>query len=341
MIEVDPFEVKLLADYGAVPANIFGTVRYTIRVYQRRKKLRELEKQQQGFFERARRRVQEKYAAIVEQVRDGASEQDEELQSVLAPIQEATQLIGDRAAQLEATREQFEAQVAKLEGELSSRGDDRKEIEADRNRAQIVLEDCLQKQARCQANLRRVRSQLGAAHDAAAAAAGENAEFAPPEHARQIAELEGQKASLTEQLRAHDGAVADARRTVGVHDKALRELGRRVGNIHDRRRALDQQASEARDLRVEGLRAAEQTRLDAFERTLRLLLDDHAQLFDDQTREAVEQLDQELGKARYECEKHSQAINAYDEDAYKKGVVIMVVVAVGLLLALFAIARVG
>ena len=329
MIEVDPFEVKLLADYGAVPANIFGTVRYTIRVYQRRKKLRELEKQQQGFFERARRRVQEKYAAIVEQVRDGASEQDEELQSVLAPIQEATQLIGDRAAQLEATREQFEAQVAKLEGELSSRGDDRKEIEADRNRAQIVLEDCLQKQARCQANLRRVRSQLGAAHDAAAAAAGENAEFAPPEHARQIAELEGQKASLTEQLRAHDGAVADARRTVGV------------GNIHDRRRALDQQASEARDLRVEGLRAAEQTRLDAFERTLRLLLDDHAQLFDDQTREAVEQLDQELGEARYECEKHSQAINAYDEDAYKKGVVIMVVVAVGLLLALFAIARVG
>jgi hypothetical protein len=180
-----------------------------------------------------------------------------------------------------------------------------------------------------------------AAHEDAREAAGKDARFAPPEHAKKIAALEREHERVRAQKQAADDAVDRARAELRERERALREVADRIFGIHRRRQATEELARRQQSSGYDALRRAQDKRLEAYQRALARLGDEHAGLLGPEARLRVDELERGLAVADADLERHRLAVDAYDADGLKRGVAVLAVAAVALLLVLVTIARVG
>src|SRR5262249_12382293 len=123
------------------------------------------------------------------------------------------------------------------------------------------------------AKAKRTEIELRAAHDAARAAAGPNARYAPPEHAQRIAELEAERAQRAAELAAVAQAADRANAAARTARDAQREAHRRVEAVREERARLDRTREHQVGVGVEGVRAAGDARRAAYAMVGRELLE--------------------------------------------------------------------
>ena len=337
-LSADDYEVKALAQYGPVPEPIWAAPKYAWRVYQRRQELRKQLVQQESFHEQAQKAVREKLAAEVDAIAE--RHDSDELSMILAPIDDAEQMFGQRRAQIDAAAGQFAAQFADIDKQLAAEQEVRKQRVRDREMAQIQVEDAVQKHARVTGEVKRLEAMIAAAHEQAQKAAG-GADFAPPEHARKIAALEAQKGKVATQLEARERALAEAKTALRERAAELRAVDDRVRAIHARTNQTEEQAGEARQLAIEGMKQAHQRRLQAYETALERICIERPDLVDEATQARIDQLKKDLAEVDVDLERHRLAIDAYDKPTFQKGVGLVAAAAVLLLVLLVSLARVG
>jgi hypothetical protein len=330
-------EVLLLARYGEAPVTLFASLGYAVRVVRRRRELARLFTEVRREEERQRRLGQGELATLLDAVRQ-RHDDHEGVRAVVRPIDDARLLIANRAHELDLAQQRHQAQSSQLDAELALRAEDRERLLGERRGAQVALEDATHQHARVKGELGRLDRDLTMAHDAASKAAGDS-EFAPPEHARRITELQGKQASAKVELSQASRVLADAQARVAAFDRQLKEVDGRVADTHARRRALDHQALVARDRGAEAIKIADHHRLDLGEAALRLLVEQHPELFGVAE---VQRFEAVLGAMRLqarEVEKHRLAVDAYDKEAMKRGLLLAICIVVGLGVLAFALSR--
>ena len=337
----DELAVRQLAGYGLVPENILGTLPYAWRVYRRRKELKALHAEQQQTHREVSRGLREQMAGLVDEATAGLGDDHAEVQSLLAPIAQCDQLIEQRSKTLDAAASQYSAQVVSIDKELAGIQEARQQASQARSMAQIKLEDALQKRSQAQATVKRLDERIQAAHDAARAAAAKGADFAPPEHARQIKALQAKRGPLAQAVEAAEAAVAQAQGALREADRGLRDVERKLAAAQERRRAVEKEAGQAQDVGFKGLREAQERRLDAYQNVLAALSSDHPDLLTEALTRRVNDVSDGLARADEELERHRLAIDAYDKPSFQRGLLIAAALGVVLLLILVTMARVS
>ena len=231
--------------------------------------------------------------------------------------------------------------MASLDKKAVELREDTKQRKRDRDMAQIQVEEAQRKRAKVQDALKRVVEHLVAAHEAASQAAG-GGEFAPPAHAAAIKKLETQQEELRAQLSGRGAAVEKARVQLRERDKDLRAVRHAIETMAQERIATEKASSSAQNVGANTLATAQDERLDAYEAVLVQLREQHPDLLrggDYGTR--VDDVRRRLGEASIELERYELSVNAYDEEAYKRGIMLVVAAVAILVVLLVLITKVG
>lgn len=315
----DP-RILALAGYDAPPPNFFASVPYAWRVYRRRATLREQHATQARLRDDRRRELRQELAQILD---DATHDKHDELGEVLQPVLAADELMRDRSQDLETSSDQHASRIADLGGNIGRLEEATKQCSRERSLAQATVEEAQAQLARAQDDKRRVESLLETAHDAARRAAGRGAEFAPPEHALRITELDGELARANAALVTCDKTLRDTQEQLRLRERALKDAEAQVDRLKSAKRSAEREAHASRELSSASLRQAHEQRLDACEQALTILLAERPQIFASEALTRADTLKGELVELDVDLERHRLAIHAYDQQAFRRGLMLV------------------
>lgn len=330
-------EVGLVAGFGDPPFEWLPSVKYAIRVLRRRRVLAALVEQVRAESEGARRAAQRDMGSLLESFEARVGD-DEEVAALLQPLRDLFGQVQSTSEALARSREQHRADDAALAGELRAGEAAREQLTPERRIAQVWVEDVTATVTRLKGDLARLSRELTVAHEDAAKAAGES-DFAPPEHARRITELESTRARTTQEIVEAEQNLASRRSTLADVDRRIAEAERSIANVHSRRSALARRARDEEQAGSQAVQSADHARLDATEAALRSLADDEVPRLtvDEVTR--FEALDATLSSAARRRLLHERALVAHHPEAFRRGVTLLASGAAALLALIVLVAR--
>ncbi|HHH12028.1 MAG TPA: hypothetical protein ENK23_08165 [Sorangium sp.] len=324
-------DVAARAGYGAAPSNPLLCAPYALRVYRRRRELCTQLVEQQVVHRETDDVLRQQLVAVVDELLCkpgmdlvGAAERAQQA-NARVQVQRAQfdDVDGETAARLDAMQQQL-VQLAKQQRQAA----------ADHQLAKVHLAACEQRRERLIGVRKELAAALQTAHERAARAAGPNAEFAPPEHAPKIAAYQGQLDACSERLEARGVAVRQARSTLADKAQQLRHLDRLLRDARQQRGAAQLQAEQRRAAPRAQLRAALKARHDVYEQLLQRIALERPQLIDNAAALRIEQLHTAIGANDDALAVLKRAIDAYDEQAYKRGVTLWLAAVVVVTLSL-------
>lgn len=336
---VDPERVRVLADYGPFPPNIAATPIYTLGVLKRRLELKKLHRQQQRLHDDTRRTLREELADEVTKM--VAASSGGTLDDVKRTLAEADAVVSERQQVMDSASSAFAARFKAVDDELARQKEARKAAVEARDMALIRVEDAQQKQTQADEERKRVEGRLAAAHEAAREAADAGAEFAPPEHAQQIAELQAQAVSVAKSLAEQDKVLAEARRQLRERERAIKQVDATIAGVHRQQASLEREASQTHGAAIEALKQAQLYRLDLYDRVLNRIRTQHADLVDTDAERRLAAVKERIKEADVDLEAHRLALEAYDEEGFKRGVAILAVIGLIILLVLGTFVRIA
>lgn len=322
-IEVDPFELLALADFGPVPTSLWQTPLYAIRVFRRRAQLeKEIERIEKELKLREAA-FSDSLVALVDDLRP-ALEEHPSGGRWFAPIYELELRARARGEALESVSAEFSAKVAEVDREIAT-GEEA--CEAELTKLAPLTEELERRKAehgRAEAMLKRVEIEIRAAQQAARAAAGPDAKVAPPEHALKIQDLS----------KVREARAADVARTKAELDEVLKPHQARERLISDRRRqiaelrrgrkSLEEAYGRQLSVRTEGVAEAERERREMTVEIGARLLEDSPIAIEPAVRERVQRARGSFEAVVGELRKYQEAREAFDRGANGRGRAIIV-----------------
>jgi hypothetical protein len=335
----DPERVRALADYGPFPPNIAATPLYAINVIKRRLQLKTQHKQQVRLHDDTVRSLRDEIASEVTRMVEASS--GGELDVVKRSLMEADSVVKERNQVMDSAASAFASRFKAVEDELSKQQAARKDTTKARDMAQIQVEDAQQQRARVDEERRRVETQLAVAHDAARDAADAGAQFAPPEHARQIGQLQKLSVAVAKQLAERDAKLGEARRHLRERQRGIKAVDEAIAGVHRQNASLEKEASQTHGAAIEALRQAQGYRLDSYEQALGQLEAQHGSLVDADLRGRIAAVRERIKEADVELESYRLAVDAYDQDGVKRGLAVLSLVVLIVLLVLGTFVRIA
>jgi hypothetical protein len=316
---IDPIEVLALADFGPSPRGWVDAAPYAIRVFLRRRELRQELARQRGLLVEAERGQAHVLTSLVETLKMGTSDTSRALVERLAAVDHRT---AERGAALETASQSYSASVAQIDARIGVLEAQRLTNESAVSDASAELDQRRQSQSRAEARCKRVDIELRAAHEAARTAAGPDAKFAPPEYGVRIRDLETERDVRATELRPLQHACGDAAEALRAREAELRETRRQIAKLRDERHGLEKTAARQIDLRTAGAGEAERERLVAYAEAGRELLrvPGAVPLADATVASDAQRL---VDERSLTIEKTSRALTAYDAQATRRGSVVL------------------
>jgi hypothetical protein len=336
---VVPSEVAALAAYGPEPRNILEAPVYAVRVLRRRAELRRLHRKRGEEHAERARAIREQIAALVDELLARAD--PAAVARITASLAEEKHVVDEQRNRLAFSAGAHAEKLGALERDRAVEEGARRERQRERSMAQVVLEDAMQKQARIEETLRRIDMQLTAEHEDARGAAGKDARFAPPEHAKRIAALDAEQTRVTELKQRADDAVDVARGNLRDKDRALRDAAERIAAVHRLRLQSEQAARNEQTRAYLDLRHAEDRRLQAYQAALARIGTEHPGLLGREIGGRVDELERAIASEDADLERHRLAIDAYAAEAMKRGIAVLGVLVVAVVAVLVMLLRVA
>jgi len=334
----DPEAVTAFAAYGEVPTSIAAAPAYAIRAMRRRRELEAKLPETRARLADVTAARGEEYVKMVDRVRVGVVPEDA-LGRLVAPLAQYDQVTQQHEQALRQANAQLAGQLEEADRQIEALKTQRVALETKAAEADVALGRSAQQKSRAEASLKRVEIALRAAHEAARLAAGENAKFAPPEHAKKIKQLETEKQAKAAELapvvrtwqetfnyaKAERAAVETATKTI---DKTRRE-----------RRALEQAGQRQLAVQSQGTMKAMEDRRAAYTEIGRRVMVEHAMAAAPEDRGAVDRAEAEVREKETELAIHVQALVAADQAAVRRGQMMLGAVAAVALLVLVLFIR--
>lgn len=337
LLDIPEYEVLALAGYGDAPFGWLPSVPYAFRALQRRRILQQLLARIRTECELTRRAVQGRMPAILEAVK-GRFPDDDAVSVVLRPVQDSLGQLSTQSASLENAGERHRSESAALDADLAARQLEKEQLAPGRRTARVLLEDATAQVASAKAELARVNRDCTAAAEAATRAAG-TSEFAPPEHARRITELDSQRARATTAVTDADRTVSGRRAELGAMEQRMAQAERAIADVHARRKTLDQRASVERKHGEQAIRSADFQRLDACEGALRRLATAYPDRLIAEETQRFADIELELSRLTREVKRHELAVDSFNGDALRRGLGLVLGAAASLVLLVLLLTR--
>lgn len=335
-IEIDPFEIKALADYGPDPRGIVAAIPYSLRVLKRQRELKRA-------LENVRR-----------QLKDAEARRDErliELGTLLKPIilgnseyagiasslGSAEKLVAEREQALAATNAQFREKAAAVDAEIAAIDPS---LVAARERVAAAtksFEDADRLRQKHEARRKRVEIDVRAAQTKVSAMDTSPSDRAAAQALIATANQERETRAAEERLAAQ--AAKGAEEVLANARAAMQQIEGQVELLRKKRRAIEQEFSRQGAVRTEGVDAASKdvrnVLLEVGRKTWQAGPDVEGAAM---RRKGVTDADAQVKRLQLDMEKHVRALGAADRNAVRNGLIVLGV-AVVLVLGLFIVWR--
>lgn len=334
----DPEAVAAFAAYGPVPTSILGAPAYAIRAMQRRKELEAKLPETRASLADVVAARGEEYVKMVDRIRVGVAPEDA-LGRLVGPLAQYDQVTQQHEQALKQANAQLAGQLEEADGRIEQLKQDRVGLEAKAAEADAALQRCADQKSRAEAALKRVEIALRAAHEAARLAAGENAKFAPPEHAKKIKQLEAEKQAKAAELAPIVRTWQETSNYAKAEADAVERATRTIDKTRKERRALEQAGQRQLAVQSQGTMKAMEDRRAAYTEIGRRLLAEHAMAATPEDRDAVDRAEAEVRDKETELAVHVQALTAADAGAVRRGQVLLGLAAFAALVVLVLLIR--
>jgi hypothetical protein len=333
-VEIDPFEVKALADYGAEPKNIVESVPYAIRVVRRQRELkRALEGVRRALAEAESKRDDRlvELGTLLEPVVSNSAE----YRTVADPIQRAKKMVQDREAALLETNTAFRDRAAAIDAEIAAIDPQLAQAKREVEARQKSFEEADRLRQKHEARRKRVEIDVRAAQAKLDAPATAQADRAQAQAVIAAANQERETRAAEERL-----ATAAAQKVEGelaVARRAEEAVEGKVQALRARRKDLEKEFARQGAVRSEGVEAASKELRSALrEIGLRAAHGGPDAPGADMRRKSVADAEAQVKRLQIDLEKHLRALGSADKNAVRNGLVILgaaVVLLVGAFIA--------
>lgn len=322
-LPIDPAEIALVADYGAAPNSALGAPGYAYRVYARRGPLRRALTEHAAALRAGEAERDAALATLATELRP-ALEASEGFRRLLEPVREIERLAGDRSTALSQAdagyREQmagFDAELVRLQGALSTAATATSAAQARADASNNELR-------RAEAKLKRVQIEIRGTLDVARQAVGPAGGEMPPAQAAQLAEQQARLRALEPEVAgvraSHDGVLASLHAAQGEQRALEAQLGQLARQKTAASGALEKQLSA----RAAGVSEAEEQRRQALADVSRAVLAARGSLgVPEPTLAALRDLDKRVLAAAVRLETHLRALDSFDRERARQGVLLV------------------
>jgi hypothetical protein len=333
-LPVDPAEVALVADYGSAPQNTILTPFYAYRVFARRAPLKQAIGELGTALAQAELQRDTELMQLSLALRP-TLEANDAFRRLLEPIREIERLAGDRSAALSEADSGYKQQMARFDGELLQL----REAEA---KAQTISTEKAALKAgtenllrRAEAKQQRVQIEIRGVMDQARQVLGEAGGDLPPAHAAKLAELEARSTALEPELgqaRTTHGAASAA---LDAADAELRRLRTQLRQVERQKAAAGGALEKQLSQRAAGVSEAEKQRRDAMAEVARAVLAARGSIdVPEATLDALRRHDKSVEALAVRLETHLRALDSYDRERVKHGVILVLSAAAVVLLSI-------
>jgi ribosomal protein L40E len=330
-IEIDPYEIKALADYGPDPKGIVQAVPYSLRVLRRQRELK-----------RALENVRK-------QLKDAEVRRDErliELGTLLKPIilgnpdyasiagslGSAEKLVAEREAALLQTNAQFREKAAAVDAEIAGVEPALNAAREKVNAATKAFEDADRLRQKHEARRKRVEIDVRAAQAKVAALDTSPNDRSAAQTLIATANQERETRAAEERLATQAAKAAED--ALSAARAQLQQVEGQQELLRKKRRALEQEFSRQGAVRTEGVDAASKdvrnVLLDVGRKTWQAGPDVEGAAM---RRKGVTDAEAQVKRLQLDMEKHVRALGAADRNAVRNGLIVLgaaVVVILGL-----------
>lgn len=322
-LSIDAREVALVADYGAAPVNMVLTPLYAFRVFSRRKPLQRAVAEHHTALANAELERDQQLMQLAMQLRP-VLEAHDAFKRALGPVREVERLAGERSAALSQADSGFRDQMAKFDAELAGLRESESRARAVATEREATKNACEGELRRVEAKHQRVQIEMRGVMDLARQKLGPSGGELPPDLAAKLAELQGREAAIAPDL-AQAKAKHDAA-TTALRD-AEAETQRTLAQI----RQIDRQKASAGNTlgkqlheRAAGVSEAEKQLRDALAEVARAVLGARGAVpVADATLSELLKHDKLVSERATRLETHVRALDSYDRERVKQGVIIV------------------
>jgi hypothetical protein len=335
---IDRVDALALADYGPPPHGWFDAVLYVLRVRQRRSALAGALAGRRKQLAEAEEACHAELARTIDSVRSKAGPAHP-IGALLEPLQTYDETLAGRQGALAETSRRLSDEVSALDARVASLEAERAKAQALAGEAQAALDVRAEEHARTDAKVKRIDIELRAAHEAARIAAGPGAKYAPPEHARKIADLDADRSARVADLAPLVQAYDEAHAIVQERRAAVRALKTQISALGDEKHKLLQAGSRQIDVRSQGTLEAERARLAAYAEVAREVILRHPGDVPVELRTSVAAAEERLRGLAVEVETHALALRVADPSAMRRGLIVLGLAALFVVLLLAMVIR--
>jgi hypothetical protein len=322
-LSIDPAEVALVADYGTAPTSALAAPLYTYRVYARRGPLRKALGEHTAALQAAETERDHALASLAYELRP-TLEASDNFRRLLEPVREVERVAGDRNAALSQADSGYREHMARFDAEAAQVQTGLETARSTTAAEQARADASEHELRRAEAKLKRVQIEIRGVMDLARQALGPAGGEIPPAQAAQLAELQARLAALEPEVNAvrtsHQivqAALAQAQSQQRALEDQLAQLGRHKAAAGS---SLEKQLT----VRAAGVSEAEQQRLQALAEVARAVLGARGAVdVPEPALAALREHDRRVDEAALRLETHLRALDGYDRERARQGLVVV------------------
>lgn len=321
-LPIDSAEVALVADYGAAPRSALAAPLYAYRIYARRAPLKRALAEHAAALDAAEAERDTVLARLASELRP-TLEASDVFRRVLEPVRELERVAGDRSAALSQAdagyREQmarFDAEIAPLESALSAARATGIERAAQADTSDNQLR-------RAEAKLKRVQIEIRGVLDVARQAVGPSGGDLPPAQAAQLGELQARLAAIEPEVGEVRAAHAGVLVALAKAQSEQRAIESQLGQLARQKASASGAVAKQLSARAAGVSEAEQQRRDAMAEVARAVLAARGSIsVPEAALVALREHDRRVDERAVRLETHLRALDSYDHERARQGVIL-------------------
>lgn len=320
-VEIDPYEIKALADYGAEPKGLVETIPYAIRVLRRQRELkRALETVRRQLKEAEGRRDERliELGTLMKPIVLG----NPDYANIASSLGSAEKLVQERSRALAQTNADFREKAAAIDAEIAAADPGLQSANAAVAAKTKAFEDVERLRQKHEARRKRVEIDVRGAQAKLAALETSPADRTAAQSLIAAANQERETRAAEEQVATRAAKAAeDEVNAAGAH---LQQIEGQIELLRKKRRALEQDFSRQGAVRSEGVDAASKdvrnVLLDVGRKTWQAGPDVEGAAM---RRKGVTDADAQVKRLQLDMEKHVRALGSANRPAVRNGLIIL------------------
>lgn len=320
-IEVDPIEVRVLANYGDEPKAIFETIPYAIRVVKRQRELKRSLEGVRAAVKEAEARRDERMVELGTLLRPVLA-QNPDYGSMAKNLGEAEKAVKERESALMQTNAAFREKASAIDAEIAALGPEHDQAQAEVDAKRKVFDEADHLRKKHEARRKRVEIDVRAAQAKLAAMETSPADRAQAQALIATASQERETRAAEEKIATQASQRAESE--LATAKSMLGRVDEKIEALREKRRALEHEYSRAGAARSEGVAAAgKEMRSVLLEIGRKTWKEGPDAPGADLRRKGVADAVAQLRRLQIDMEKHVRALASADKMAVTKGLAIL------------------